>query len=394
MTTWTRLRLAPALFNRGESAVPYRRQPRRDSSTVAGSFPVSLLMLAGGLRLINGVHATAVVQGFINHPMGALSYGTIAFTGPGTLAATFALRGSLGARMRLVIGLYLGIILPGALLTLVLLPAIQAILLPESAVFSAIMVGGLALQAFGFDPARIASPVHPGQDRFASIRLLASPQAVLSIYLGASLLNTIVTHTYLHIRLSIPSVSQIVGTLLAVGSGMSITVAIGGVLAHRFRESLQLYLGVSGRRPSPALPGTGNTWCPDSLRRRTCLARLRHCRGHVAESQGAYAERDGARGRHAYRHRAAPSPARAARRRARLPRLAPARAPPRPSPPQAAPITSAPPGTATTTTNCTSATNTTCTLRGAISVATSGSDTIMFNSSGSGSTITSRAPRR
>jgi hypothetical protein len=238
MTTWTRLRLVPALFNRGESAVPYRWQPRRDSSTGTASFPVSLLMLAGGLRLINGVHATAVVQGFINHPMGALSYGTIAFTGPGTLAATFALRGSLGSRMRLVIGLYLGIILPGALLTLVLLPAIQAVLLPESAVFSAIMVGGLALQAFGVDPARIASPVHPGRDRFASIRLLANPQAVLAIYLGASLLNMIVTHTYLHIRLSIPSVSQIVGTLLAVGSGMSITVAIGGVLAHRFREGL------------------------------------------------------------------------------------------------------------------------------------------------------------
>ena len=41
-------------------------------------------------------------------------------------------------------------------------------------------------------------------------------------------------------------------------------------------------------------------------------------------------------------------------------------------------------GDSTTTTNCTIAANTTCTLRGAISVATSGSDTILFNSSGSG----------
>ena len=218
--------------------MPYRWRPWRYLAIDGGSFPVSLLLLAGGLRLINGVHATAVAQGFIGHPAAALSYGTLAFTGPGTLAATFALRGSLRARMRLVIGLYLGIILPGALLTLVLLPAIQAILLPESAVFSAIMVGGLALQAFGLAPTRTAAPVHPGQDRFASVRLLASPQAVLSIYLGASLLNAIVTHAYIHIRLSIPSVSQIVGTLLAVGSGMFITVVIGGVLAHRFRESL------------------------------------------------------------------------------------------------------------------------------------------------------------
>ncbi len=238
MMTWTRLRLVPAFFSKGEGAVPYRWQPRRHRSTVTRSFPVSLLLLAGGLRLINGVHATAVVQGFIDHPAIALSYGTLAFTGPGTLAATFALCGSLRYRLRLVIGLYLGVILPGALLTLVLLPAIRTILLPESAVFSAIMVGGLALQAFGFDPTRATPSAHQGQHRFASIRLLASPQAVLSIYLGASLLNTIVTHAYIHIRLSIPSVSQVVGTLLAVGSGMFITVIIGELLAYRWRESL------------------------------------------------------------------------------------------------------------------------------------------------------------
>ena len=44
-------------------------------------------------------------------------------------------------------------------------------------------------------------------------------------------------------------------------------------------------------------------------------------------------------------------------------------------------------GDSTTTTNCTSATNTTCTLRGAISVATSGSDTIRFTAALNGQTI-------
>src|SRR5258708_6228769 len=41
-------------------------------------------------------------------------------------------------------------------------------------------------------------------------------------------------------------------------------------------------------------------------------------------------------------------------------------------------------GDTTTTTNCTISANTTCTLRGAISVATSGTDTITFNTNGQG----------
>lgn len=151
----------------------------------------SRLLLMAGLPLLDGVFASGVMSGAISTPLPALSFGVFVFSGPGCWFAASQLQGSVSCRLRTVCRLYLVVAL-GAVLSIPFAAVIHGLALPDFRFFSGLVLLGVAADLAGFGISPKTAPPNMVTDPRGSwvwhLRCIASPQAVISIALAASVL--------------------------------------------------------------------------------------------------------------------------------------------------------------------------------------------------------------
>jgi hypothetical protein len=195
-----------------------RRLPRLSSAQ-------SDMLVMAGLPLIDGVFVSAAASGVLADPVAALSLGLVLFSGPGTIAASFALAGSTRDRVLAVLPVY-ALLAPAVLLTLLSLAGFQALVLPHFEYVSAAVLLGLAAKLLGLGvpaswPARGPLGWAAGLGRLA-----LDPRAVLGAAVAASAARAAFVRAPLTTEL--PAGAELTGALVALAAGLLLT--LGGVL--------------------------------------------------------------------------------------------------------------------------------------------------------------------
>ena len=183
-----------------------------------------------GLPILDGVFAAAVVGNALATPAAAVSVGMAVFSGPSALAAVFALRGSFLERGGAILRIYAFVAVCGVLPTVALAPLLRAVLLPNIALFSALVLLALALQFV----CCTLSPTGRGMPGAAARSVLGlartfRPQVVLVTAVGASLLNVVqnwgAVYPALQSALAAPSGEAVAQALVAYVAGLGLTIS-------------------------------------------------------------------------------------------------------------------------------------------------------------------------
>lgn len=213
-----------------------------------------MLLTMIGLPILDGVFASAVTSHVLETPAASIGFGLTVFSGPGTMAAIFALQGGFRQRFGAIIRTYGLVWLVGVLPTLLLAEMLRELLLPNITLFSALVLFALALQLGTGAIVSVTDDSADTRSRLGSwmrglVQVLAgvsrslTPQAVVVTAVGASLLNVRLHPESIDAAVAsalvLPSFQAVAFSSLAFLSGLGLTV-IGLLCSATLNQRLNM----------------------------------------------------------------------------------------------------------------------------------------------------------